>query len=295
MARNPRLTGLPDNVLAEDLDSLADHQAPVMICVSEHEQSIIRAHLASGRKLDRTVVAGPNRRLLDRLVVPAHWQSRPILVVTNPVEVICGHLRRITGCQEVYGFGMQSSAARLREVLAAGWDTHLDATELAVSGTHTFGPVPILSSLPGLAEQVASVPWPTVRDRLVHAAAGGRLPWVRDLDRLRAVLAAREPDDAYDRLAAATSALTAAEFEQDRPPSHRAAHQLGELVDAWLGDGQVPMSGPIRWSPADGTDAVIGGSLDVATGSFTVPAMDAVEATRVSEQIERLRALDGEA
>ncbi|HET9143039.1 hypothetical protein, partial [Actinophytocola sp.] len=160
VVRDPdRPPPLPPNVTAAGLEVLAGTAAPVLVCVADNEAEVLRPYLAGGRiEAGRAAVARRNLALLERHVETRHWKERPVLVVTNPVEPLCGYLAGAVGCRPVYGAGMQVDAERCRTVLAVGWHVRLAPDELPMTGTHGMTPVPVHSAVPGLARQVAGEP-----------------------------------------------------------------------------------------------------------------------------------------
>lgn len=296
ITRNPlRTNELPPNVALEDIGVLGRDDAPVLVCVADDEEAVLRPYLADGRPdVARSVVARRNRRIFDPRRIGDRLRDRTVLMITNPVELMCAHLARIGGCRAVYGVGMQVDAERFRDVLWAGWGIWLDAEELPVTGMHGLEPIPVLSAVPGLAARIVEPPWTVVCDRLRAATGESRLEWLLQPHKLTAALDRLRPlpdDDPYRRLGIAVTALTAAEFNGWHPPVHRASRHVTELVDSWFDEGRVRVSAACRWPVAGGAEVFLGGGLDLSTGSFGVPDLNATEFERVTHQVETVLAL----
>jgi hypothetical protein len=280
---------LGPNVIPVDFDELAGNRAPVLVCVADNEALALRSctEIESGR----LTVAQRNHRLITAHLGSRIWRDRPVLVVTNPVELFCATLAEATGHDSVFGVGMQLDAQRCREVLAAGWRIDLEPHELPVTGMHGLEPVPVLSAVPGLAERISAEPWPVVTARLEAAANSLALPWIRHPERMTAMFSRRgqvPADDPHLRVGVAVAALTAAEFDRDRPPVARAIGHVASLVDAWLDGGSVAVAGPCR----TGDELVyLGGTADLPAGTFRTPDLSPVESELVAGQVTRMRAL----
>jgi hypothetical protein len=287
-----RALSLGPNVTSTTFAELADNRAPVLVCVADDEAVALRSCVEI--ETGRLAVARRNHRLIEGYLDSRTWCDRPVLVVTNPVELFCGRLAEIAGHGSVFGVGMQLDAQRCRDVLAAGWAVDLEPHELPVTGMHGLEPVPVLSAVPGLADRISALPWPVVTARLQGAANSFRLPWTRQPGRMAAVFQRRghiPADDPYGRIAVAVAALTAAEFDQDRPPTGRAVGHVASLVDAWFDGGAVPVAGPCRLLPADDQLVYLGGVVRLPDGDFRVPDLSPVESALVAGQVTRMRAL----
>ncbi|HEU5475313.1 MAG TPA: hypothetical protein VFV67_32120 [Actinophytocola sp.] len=296
ITRDPlRNNGFPPNVRLGDVARLGVDDAPVLVCVADEEAEVLRQYLVAGQlDLGRAMVARNNRRLFHPAVLGDRLRHRTVLMVTNPVELMCARLAQTAGCRAVYGVGMQIDAERYRDVLRAGWGIGLGADELPVSGMHGLEAIPVLSAVPGLAARIAAPPWPVVCDRLHNAARTDRLNWLLQPQRLAAVLSRLRPepdDDPYRRLAIAAQALAAAEFNGWHPPVHRAGGHMNALVDSWFTTERVRVSAACQWPPAGGAEVFLGGTLDLATGAFGLPDLNATELERVARQVESMRAL----
>jgi hypothetical protein len=291
-----RALSLGPNITPATFTELADNRAPVLVCVADDEAVALRscAEIETGR----LAVALRNHRLIEGYLDPTVWCGRPVLVVTNPVELFCTELAEVTGHGSVFGVGMQLDAQRCRDVLAAGWAIHLEQHELPVTGMHGLEPVPVLSAVPGLAERISAVPWAVVAARLRAAANSSRLPWIRHPERMAAVLRRRghvPADDPYGRVGAAVAGLMAAEFDRDRPPADRAIGHVAGLLDAWFDGGAVAVAGQcgvLRGVlPGDDEPVYLGGVARFPGGEFRVPDLSPVEAELVAHQVVRMRAL----
>ncbi|OLF19137.1 Rossmann-fold NAD(P)-binding domain-containing protein [Actinophytocola xanthii] len=287
-----RALRLGRNVTPAVFAELADNRAPVLVCVADDEAVALRSCVEV--EAGRLVVARRNHRLIERFLDPGTWRDRPVLVVTNPVELFCARLAEVAGHESVFGVGMQLDAQRCRDVLAAGWAVDLEPHELPVTGMHGLGPVPVLSAVPGLLERVGALPWTVVTARLQAAANSFRLPWIRHPERMAAVFERRghvPSDDPHGRVAVAVAALTAAEFERDHPPADRAIGHVARLVDAWFDGGTVPVAGPRRVSSRNDELVYLGGLARLPDGEFRVPDLSPVESALVADQVARMRAL----
>ncbi len=287
-----RATALGPNVVPATLGDLAGDRAPLLVCVADDEVAALRS--CTRIEEARAAVAARNFRLLEAHLDAAIWRDRPVLVVTNPVELLCAAVAAAAGHQRVYGAGMQVDAQRCLDVLAVGWELELPAGLLPVTGMHAIEPIPVLSAVPGLAGKIRTEPWPLVTTRLLAAAASGRLAWVRQPERMAAVFARHDaipPADAYARVSLAVAALMSAEFDGERPPVDRAIGHVAALVDAWFAGGRVAVSGPC--APAGDEPVFLGGVLDLPDGVFRLPGLAPAEADLVAGQLGRLRALTG--
>jgi hypothetical protein len=156
---------------------------------------------------------------------------------------------------------------------------------------HGLGPIPVLSAVPGLAERIGAEPWEVVTARLQAAANSFRLKWIRHPERMANMFERRgqvPATDPHRRVGVAVAALTAAEFDRDRPPVARAIGHVAGLVDAWLDGGSVAVAGPCRVLD---TDVFLGGTADLPNGEFRVPDLCPVESELVAGQVTRMRAL----
>lgn len=290
VTREPRRAlSLGSNVIPMDFDELAGNRAPVLVCVADNEALALRscAEIEAGR----VAVALRNHRLITAHLGARMWRDRPVLVVTNPVELFCAKLAEVTGHESVFGVGMQLDAQRCRDVLAAGWRIDLEPHELPVTGMHGLEPIPVLSAVPGLAERIGAEPWQEVTARLQEAANSFRLKWIRHPERMRAMVERHghvPPDEPYRRVGVAVAALMAAEFDRGRPPVARAIGHVAGLVAAWLDGGSVAVAGPCRVLD---TDVFLGGTADLPDGEFRVPDLCPVESELVAGQVTRMRAL----
>lgn len=287
-----RALRLGPNVIPVDFDQLAGNPAPVLVCVADNEALALRS--CTEIEAGRTAVALRNHRLITAHLGSRMWRDRPVLVVTNPVELFCATLAEVTGHESVFGVGMQLDAQRCRDVLATGWKIDLEPHELPVTGMHGLEPVPVLSAVPGLAERVSAAPWQVVTARLQAAADSFQLSWIRHPERMTAMFERRGPvpaDDPHLRVGVAVAALTAAEFDRDRPPVARAIGHVASLVDAWLDGGSVAVAGPCRGLPTGDELVYLGGTADLPDGEFRVPDLSPVESELVAGQITRMRAL----
>lgn len=287
-----RALAIGANVAPLTFGELADNRSPVLVCVADDEGQVLRS--CAEMETARAAVAHRNQTLIDTYLDPAVWRDRPVLLVTNPVELLCARVAEVAGAGFVFGVGMQVDAHRCVDALAAGWGIELEPGRLPVTGMHCVAPTPVLSAVPGLAERILAQPWPAVAARLQDAANSLTLPWVRRPERMAAVFAQRGPapaDDPYARLGLAVAGITAAEFTADRPPIERAIGHVVDLVDAWLDGTPVAVSGSCREPGAGDGPAFVGGIADVAAGEFRVPDLDPVEAGLVAGQVRRMRAL----
>ncbi|HEX6352883.1 hypothetical protein [Actinophytocola sp.] len=280
---------LGPNVIPVEFDELAGNRAPVLVCVADNEALALRS--CTEIETGRITVALRNHRLITAHLGSRMWRDRPVLVVTNPVELFCAKLAEATGHESVFGVGMQLDAQRCRDVLATGWRIELDPHELPVTGMHGLEPIPVLSAVPGLAERIGAEPWPVVTARLQAAANSFQLKWIRHPERMAAMFERRgeaPADDPHRRVGVAVAALTAAEFDRDRPPVARAIGHVAALVDAWLDGGSVAVAGPCR----TGDELVyLGGTTELPNGTFRVPDLSPVESELVAGQVTRMRAL----
>jgi hypothetical protein len=293
VTREPhRALSLGPNVIPMDFDELAGNRAPVLVCVADNEALALRSCTEIERS--RFAVAMRNHRLIAAHLGSRMWRDRPVLVVTNPVELFCTKLAEVTGHESVFGVGMQLDAQRCRDVLAIGWQIDLEPDDLPVTGMHGLEPIPVLSAVPGLVERIGAEPWDMVTARLQAAANSFQPRWIRHPERMAAMFERRgqvPATDPHRRVGVAVAALTVAEFNGDQPPVARAIGHVAGLVDAWLDGGSVPVAGPCR---AGDELVYLGGTADLPHGTFRVPDLCPVESELVAAQITRMRALTAE-
>ena len=290
VTREPhRALCLGPNVIPVDFDELAGNRAPVLVCVADNEALALRS--CTDVERSRFAVATRNHRLIAAHLGSRMWRDRPVLVVTNPVELFCAKLAEVTGHDSVFGVGMQLDAQRCRDVLAIGWQIDLEPDELPVTGMHGLEPIPVLSAVPGLAERISAEPWEKVTARLQAAANSFQPKWIRHPERMAAMFERRgqlPANDPHRRVGVAVAALTVAEFDGDQPPVARAIGHVAGLVDAWLDGGSVPVAGPCR---TGGELVYLGGTAELPNGKFRVPDLCPVESELVAGQVTRMRAL----
>ncbi len=238
---------LPENVAVVGHDALANGDGPIVLCLSVDERPLIAASRS------RLAVAGPNLELLERALRLEAMAERPVLVVTNPVELLCERLAAATGNRRVFGFGMATDRERLVDAILAQTGCGLDGAELAVTGRHEARPIPVLSRVPRVLE--------TLRARLDP--------------RRRA-----DPLAPYRAVAAAADEITRAEFRDGRPPVDRPSRHLVDAIAAIVRGESLLVSGPT----ASGRFA--GGRLDAATWRFELPELGPVE-RRLVRELER--------
>lgn len=163
------------------------------------------------------------------------WRDRPVLMVTNPVEMMCHHLWQATGNGRIYGFGIGSDRQRLSEVLSALAGEEQDPGE--VSGFHAFAPLFRSEAF----------------DRLLSGSLTGR----------RSRYSREGCQEASADWRQLLQAWTRTEFDNGRPPTERASDNLVRLLEEWP---NVEVSGLTH---SAGVPCFVGGRL--AEGGFTRP------------------------
>lgn len=283
---------LPDGVSAEPLSGLKSGCDPVVLVLSCEERSLVAAARAAGAaEVPRTVVAAANVALLGEVLPFWALAGRPVLVVTNPVELIVELLAARAPTAHVIGFGMGTDRRRVVEGLARGFSVADPGRALPIGGFHALRPIPVLSALPDLAYAIGRTPMSVVVERLaadkgVFESGTGAASKV--LEKLMGDLPAQAT--AHDKLHATVRALTAAEFRGDRPPLLRPLEELGALARRLLtGAARAPEDVSARAPLAAGA-ACVGGAYDPASGAFWPAALGPSEAVLFEAALSEHRA-----
>ena len=258
------------NVRFFSVAQLRDDGTPLVLCMASDEGRTIR-ELQRRRAgvLPRSAVAAANLRLLRQVIDLARWGNRLVVVVTNPVELICQFLARATRNPRVYGFGMMSDRQRVEEALRCGFRlSRAEAAEIEVTGLHYMRPIPALSRARCLAAKLEATPAEEVARNL---AGDGAASVARHFARSLGAQPPRPP--AHALLLAVVNAITASEFQSSRPPVQRGAANLAHLLSAVIDHGRLAVSG--RCHALGGH--FVGGALDLLSGDFCVPALGACE------------------
>jgi hypothetical protein len=253
---------------------LNDDGTPLLLCMASDEGRVIRELRRRGPGVvPRSAVAAVNLRLLRKVIDPVLWGNRLVVVVTNPVELICEFLVRATGNPRVFGFGMMSDRQRVEEAMRRGFRlSRAEASGVEVTGLHYLGPIPTLSRVRRLAAKLEFTPAEEVARNLAGGdPRGGAASVVRHFARGLGALPPRPP--AHALLLTVVNAITASEFQGGRPPVQRGGANLARLLSAVVDHGRVAVSGRC---PALGS-CFVGGALDLRSGAFRVPALGACE------------------
>jgi hypothetical protein len=209
------------------------------------------------------------------------WRNRLVIVVTNPVELVCQFLTRLTGNPQVYGFGLASDRQRIREALCCGFRvSSAEACRVAATGFHCLNPIPLLGESPHLREKLASMSAEEVTRNLKQCsqAAVASNFWA-------ALGASQSRPSAYALVSAAVAAITASEFRGNAPPVRRGAANLARLLSAVIHRGRVAVSGLGR------TGYFLGGTLDLSGGSFRLPDLGGREKDILAQDMAHYDAL----
>jgi len=275
-SRNPRR--YPPSPLANvrflSAAQLNDDGTPLVLCMASDECRIVREHQRRRKGIvPRSAVAATNLRLLRQVIDPVLWRDRLVVVVTNPVELICEFLVRTTRNPHVYGFGMMSDRQRVEEALRCGFCLSGDeASGIEVTGLHYLRPIPTLSRAGHLTARLEGTHAEEVARNLARGdACGGATSVARQFVRSVEGLSPRPP--AHALLLAVVNALTASEFQGSQPPVQRGGANLANLLSAVIDHGRVAVSGRCQ---ALGS-CFVGGALDLWSGAFRVPTLGAVE------------------
>jgi hypothetical protein len=277
------------NVQLCGLDALAQDGAPVVLCMASDEARILRAlHDRPTGLTPRSAVAASNLRLLQDVIDPRRWCDRLVIVVTNPVELVCDFISRWTGNRRVFGFGMTSDRQRVREAIRHGFGQPAEqAARVEVTGFHLLGPIPLLSGLPELARRIESIPAADVTRNLAQwRPACGAAPAAAAAYFSRALNALLCRPRAHELIGATVNAITASEFRGSVPPVRRGAANLARLLSRIIGRKRLLVSGPTPGGH------VLGGTLDLADETFRVPAVGPAEHTLLDSamaEYDRLR------
>lgn len=259
------------NVTLTGVDRATRSTAPLIVGLSADEERILRG--SGPGPADRMTVARENVELLDQLALPDLIGERGVVVVvTNPVELVCEFLRRRTGHDAIYGFGMDSDRDRVTEALHHGFGIpHAALRSVTVSGFHALRPIPGLGRLDSSWQsKIMSVNAAQVGERLAgyHSPFSHAPPTIAEHFR-RICVDHHGHISRHRRVLSVAEAITRSEFNGYQPPRSRAGRNLAGLMSALVAGGRVRVSGP---SPST-SDYFVGGTLDVATGRFTVPRL----------------------
>jgi hypothetical protein len=265
---------------------LNDNGTPLVLCMASDEGRIARELRRRGMGIvPRSAVAAANLRILRQVIDPVLWGRRLVVVVTNPVELICEFLVRATGNPRVYGFGMMSDRQRVEEALRRGFRLSRDeAAGIEVTGLHYLRPIPTLSRVRHLAAKLESTPAEEVaRNLALSDHRGGAASILGHFARGLGALSPRPP--AHAILQAVVNAVTASEFQGSRPPVQRGGANLARFLSAVIDQGRVAVSGRCR---ALGR-CFVGGALDLRSGEFRVPALGACERRLLDDDLAEHR------
>jgi hypothetical protein len=171
-SRNPRShQPFPwPNVRLCGLDGLRKDGAPLVLCMASDESRVLQAFRdRPGGVTPRSAVAASNLRLLREVIEPRLWCHRLVVVVTNPVELVCEFLFQYTGNPRVYGFGMASDRERVLEAIRQGFRRpREEASGVEVTGFHILRPIALLSGVPDLIGKLESVATAEVANNLAR-------------------------------------------------------------------------------------------------------------------------------
>jgi hypothetical protein len=279
------------NVQLCGLDALAQDGAPVVLCMATDEARILRAlHDRPTGLTPRSAVAASNLRLLQEVIDPRRWCHRLVVVVTNPVELVCEFVSRWTGNRRVFGFGMTSDRQRVREAIRHAFGQPAEqAARVEVTGFHLLGPIPLLSGVPELARRIESITAADVARNLGHCRPGyGAAPAAVAGHFSRAMDTMLCKPRAHELVGAAVNAITASEFRGWVPPVRRGAVNLARLLSRIIGRKRLLVSGLVPGGH------VLGGTLDLADETFRVPTVGPAEHTLLDSamaEYDRLRHL----
>jgi hypothetical protein len=266
-SRNPRRHRpfRAPNVGVCGLDALAEDGVPLVLCMASDERRVLETFRdCKPGMIPRSAVASSNLRLLREVIDPGLWRDRLVVVVTNPVELVCDFLARLTGNLRVYGFGMASDRQRVLEVIRHGFGLPLEeGGRVEVTGFHILRAIPLLSAVPDLIGKLESVTATQVANNLAHfRPAYGAIPSAvaRHFYRAQATLP-RKPL-VHEVVGAAVNAITASEFRGSVPPVRRGAANLARFLSAIVHRRRVPVSGYVP------SGYLLGGTLDLNGETF---------------------------
>jgi len=244
--------------------------APVVLCLSAPERELVAAELARGvAEVPRAAVARASVEALLRDLPFDGLGFGPVLVVTNPVELVCELVARRVPVP-VLGFGMATDRERIVEALERGFGIPDPGASLGVTGMHGRRAIPALAGVDGLLARIAQESVPAIVGRL----GASRGPYESASGRAAAVfrqLVADGQHAPHELVHAAVRAITAAEFDGARPPVARPVARLAAQVAAWLGG--KPELAPEVSAPVEalGPRCFVGGRL-TARG-FALPIL----------------------
>jgi hypothetical protein len=283
-SRNPRRhRPLPfANVRLCGLDGLAQDGGPLVLCMASDEGRILRALRDRPTGMTpRYAVAANNLRLLREVIDPRLWRHRLVVVVTNPVELVCEFVSRCTGNRQVYGFGMASDRERVLEAMQHGLGLpREEVSGVEVTGFHFLRPIPLLSSVPDLVGKLECMTAAEVAKNLAHfppAYGATRAAVEGHFWRTLEVFPCKP--QAHQLVGAVVNAITASEFRGFVPPRRRGAANLARLLSRIIQRQRVPVSGPVP------TGYLLGGTLDLADGEFFAPEVGPSERKLLAEDM----------
>lgn len=298
-SRAPRTAGVrPLAALSADVAAgERGRAAPIVLCLASSERERIAAAVAKGAaEVPRVVVAQANVEELDRDLPWAVLARSPVLVVTNPVELVCELVARRTGRKDVLGFGMVSDRERVIEALERGFGVGDPGHELEMTGLHGGRAIPLLSRFPWIMSKLAHAGPAEVAEGL--GAAAGKFdtrPGRAAMVFLKLALAWKAPAEPEERAHAllhlAVRAITAAEFDGPRPPVARPVRALARQLEAWVAGRADAVAGLRAVSGAvahpDGR-AFVGGVQGAA--KFSVPKTGPLERAMLGAEVQLWRA-----
>lgn len=275
-------TNVSTNVAIQGLDGPS--MAPLIFCAAADEASVLRDRVERGLPLERAAVAPPNLAILASLLPRLDLRHRRVVVVTNPVELLCEALRRWTGATDVYGFGMTSDHDRVLEALRVGFELSAhDCRYLDVTGLHFLRPIPAFGRLaPRDVRELERVSPSEIARRLTGYRSPRSRAGAPDIASTFRALAGAAPQRStlHQRLQWLVSAITASEFDGSAPPRARAADNLASVVSALVEGRTVRLSGL-------SSGRFVGGALDPRTGRFTVPPLTEVERELLAADLQQ--------
>jgi malate dehydrogenase len=112
---------------------------------------VITAGLARRPGIERNALAAQNAEIVGSLgnFLSAAGSQAIVIVVTNPVDLICQHLQKVTGFESRRIIGMSGilDTARFRFLLAKALDVPVQDVSGTIIGPHNDAMFPLLSSL----------------------------------------------------------------------------------------------------------------------------------------------------
>ncbi|MBD1373027.1 hypothetical protein IC620_11740 [Hazenella sp. IB182357] len=248
-----------DNIEVVHYVNHEHREGPVFISIADNEKKYIDRFISEHKQAPpRSLVAHSNLKQLNQLLPYMHLKNRPVFVITNPVEMICKHLRLETKNPHIYGLGLSADKDRIRAFLEEQGQQQgisLQSTDFQISGLHYIQTFPLLSG----------------HDQLV-AILKQTYPTVESLEQC------------YHQMHKDIEWKIQKEFKNGHPPVERITESLIHLINQLEREEPICVSGGIE-TEEDGS--FVGGILNSKTYQFRLPHMDIDDKILLKKIIEK--------